>query len=112
LLPDGTVVEDYVTCYSPQYVIVRGGKHSCYKICPRCQTINSQIKSGPHYILSKYIRKEILYQDAACNFYALEDISKYSLNDFYVSLEAMCVRDNPADGQILLGDKLGNNISC
>ena len=108
LLPDGTIIEDYVTCYSPEYLIIRGNKQSRYQICPRCRCIASEIHNSPHYILSQYLKKGPAFQDSKGGLYlSCEDQKQYSLllKSFNVSLDLVVVRDIPVDGQILPGDK-------
>jgi len=103
---DKSRMEDFVTCYSANPIIIRGNKKSQYTICPGCRTITSKVKPGPQYVLQRNLNDAKVYQDAYCQFYFSEDIA-FGL-DFNqwddIGLEAIFIRELPADGQKLPGD--------
>lgn len=102
-LPDGQVIEEYVTCYSNQYVVARGGKNSSYRICSLCGTIISNVKPGPSYILERYIYDKNICQDALCGLFICEDVLFPYDPDKWMSIVPGCisVRKEPVDGQVL-----------
>lgn len=105
-LAGGSCIEDYVTCYRRDYIIVRGGHTSKYRMCPECGTVISDVRTGAEYILERYIGNNDVFQDALCKLYMAADIAfphDYKRwND--VTLTAINVRKEPADGKVLPGD--------
>ena len=110
LLSEGSVLDDYASCYSSHYIVVRGNRQSRYHVCPDCGTITYRVRPGPEYILKRYLTGGKVYQDAWGNFFFTEDIAwrinldKWDVNEQNVYIEAISVRENPADGQILPGN--------
>jgi hypothetical protein len=102
---EGETISDYVTCYLPRFITIRGNKQSRYQICPACGAILSHNEPGPKYILSSQLSEARIYQDALCRFYVTEEV----VDDFEdrpedVAFDAVSVRNTPVDGQILPGD--------
>ena len=109
-LSDGTEIEQYATCYGPTYIIIRGNKNSRYDICTGCGTIKSIIPPGPEYVLLNNLDERKVYQDAECRIYLSEDIAfqfdfdNWGEDKAFIGLNAVSVREYPADGQKLPGD--------
>jgi hypothetical protein len=104
VLPDGSEVSEYVTCYSKNYVILRGNRQSRYRICPRCGCNASEIHNSPWYLLSKDIQGGPIYQDSECRLYVDPEIQvrhPFLTKQFNISLVWTSVRDAPVDGQCL-----------
>ena len=99
-LSDGTFLEDYATCYSKDYIILRGNIQSRYYRCSTCGTVTSKVKPGPQYVLRRYIKDSLVYQDAYCRMFLTEEIARsLNMDDFEnVGLEPILVRDIPPDG--------------
>jgi hypothetical protein len=102
-LPNGRVVEEYITCYTDTYIVERGDKQSEYDICDKCGSIAPAGWSGRQYTLRSYLTDEDafneLYIDGEL---ALQlDFSPWPDAD----LETIDVRNEPMDGQKLPCDK-------
>ncbi|MHC4621014.1 MAG: hypothetical protein ACYTEQ_24980 [Planctomycetota bacterium] len=113
LRPGGAVLQDYVTCYSLKYLVLRGNRQSRYSICRRCGTITSQVKPGPQYVLARQLSEAKVYQDAQCRFLLTEepaacfDFKDWELDEnsrYCMWLEVISIREDPADGRHLSGD--------
>lgn len=96
---DGMLIEEYVTCYSKNYIVVRGRAGSNYGICAQCNTVNSQ-GNAPHYIPRFYLTDSRIYMDSSCDMYLDEELSLEL--DFSswpdAELDVIPVRDELADG--------------
>lgn len=107
---DGSVIDEYVTCYTDRTLVIRGNRQSKYNICPNCGSIESQVRPGPEYILERYLTDAKVYQDSRCNFFFTEDIAweinlePWDVGEQNVYIEPVSVRQTPADEQILPGD--------
>lgn len=112
---DGTELADYATCYSRQWIVVRGNRYSSYDICSGCGAISSRSTPGPEYILRRYLSSNKVYQDSGGMLYFTPEIAErfkfrgWSYEELheaedYLFLEPVSVRSKPADDQTLPGD--------
>lgn len=103
-LPDKTLVEEYVTCYSKDVIVIRGAYGSKYIQCVDCKSIVSA--KEPIYVLERYLTGASVYQDAIQGLYidgnlAMElDFSPWP----DLELEPIPIRDKPVDKQKLICD--------
>ena len=108
LLPNGTVINDYVTCYTNQWIVKRGGKGSVYRECQTCGAIYPSGEVGPQYTLRAYLSGAPIHQDAITSLYLDEDLAMEL--DFSpwpdAELDPIAVRDVPIDNRRLLCDPL------
>ena len=110
LLTDGTVLDDYATCYTNKYIVVRGNRQSRYQVCADCGVVTSEVKPGPEYVLARDVTDGEVYQDAQCRIFLSEavawayDFDNWGQDAAFVALKAVSIRDTPADGQHLPGD--------
>ena len=101
--PDGNLVKDYVTCYSKDYIVVRGVEGSKYKICPECGVVDSIPGLAPHYIPRFYLTESRVYMDSSYDMYLDEDLalgldlSRWKEYEF----DTIPIRDDVLDGQHL-----------
>jgi len=72
---DGSLLNDYVTCYSKHYIMLRGNQHAYYWKCGCCGKIHSEPKNGPRYVLRHDLSNSMLYQDARCCIYLTESLA-------------------------------------
>jgi len=110
-LPDGSLVNEYKTCYCPEFILERGNRQSKYQVCPACGSITSSVRPGPVYILQKKMGSKEVFQDARCNFYFKEKAAslfnfknwevKEDYYGYYVYLESVAIRETACDGQVL-----------
>ena len=104
---EGNLIEDYVTCYSQTYIVLRGGKKSKYWICQTCGSISSQLGQDRPYLLRRQLTEAQVYQNAHCFMYVTEQLARqidWSPWRRWVSLDPVQIRDVPIDGQRLPGD--------
>ena len=100
---DGNLVNDYVTCYSKDYIVVRGVEGSKYKICPECGVVDSIPGLAPHYIPRFYLTESRVYMDSSYDMYLDEDLalgldlSRWKEYEF----DTIPIRDDVLDGQHL-----------
>jgi len=103
LTSKGDVIDEYITCYGKDYIIVRGDKTNQYRICGTCNMISSGGWNGPRYILRSYLKDYYIYQSSFGSVFLVEDLA--SRLDFSpwpdAELKPIAVRDKPIDGQIL-----------
>ena len=101
---NGEVYDEYVTCYAPDYIVVRGNKDSDYYICPTCGSIQShEWWHGPQYVLRAYLNESLIYQDCMTNMYLEEELAcSLDLSPWPdVEFRPIGIRDEPMDGQQL-----------
>lgn len=105
-LPDGTVIEDYVTCYRQNYIVARGGQNSKYRICSKCGVVISEVRTGLEYILERYLSDSSVFQDALCRFFLAPEVAfPHNYKHWEdVTLKAINIREEPNDGLTLPGD--------
>jgi hypothetical protein len=103
LTPKGDVIDEYVTCYGKDYLIVRGDKRNQYKICGTCNMISSGGWDGPRYILRSYLRNTYVYQSSCGSIFLDEKLAiKLDFSPWPDSeLIPIAIRDEPLDGQVL-----------
>ena len=106
-LPNGQIIEEYVTCYTNTYIIERGDARSQYEICDTCGSITPIGWRGRQYTLRSYLTDAVVYEDAFNNLYIDEELALQL--DFSpwpdADLETIEVREEPMDGQKLPCDK-------
>jgi len=92
---------EYVTCYCPRYIILRGNRQSRYSTCPSCGTILSTLGNAPEYVLDYQLEGCSAYQDAMGYIYFAEEVLiQLDLSDWYDTyLEAVPIATEPSDGQ-------------
>jgi hypothetical protein len=110
-LSDGSLVNEYKTCYCPEFIVERGNPKSRYQVCPACGSITSSVRPGPAYVLQRSLGQKEVYQDARCNFYLREKTAslfnfknwevKEDWYGYYVYLEPVAIRETSCDGQVL-----------
>ena len=105
-LPDGTVVKDYVTCYSKDFVVIRGSIGSSYIECAECGNIVGHPAKEPRYVLRRYLKERKVYQDAIMSLYLDEDLAmKLDFSPWVkTELEPIPICDKPVDRRRLLCD--------
>jgi len=102
-LEDGTVVEEYVTCYSRDYIVIRGTAESEYGICSTCGTTTS-MGHFPHCIPEFYLKYGPIYQDGSGNMLIDEALfCEMELSPWrgLFEFDRIPVRPEPLDGQHL-----------
>lgn len=67
-LPDGSLVKNYVTCYSKNTIVIRGKKGARYYQCNECKSVTGPL-NPPHYTLHMYLDGSGVYQDAIQTLY-------------------------------------------
>lgn len=104
-LPDRTIVKEYVTCYTKDFVILRGAPGSSYIQCEQCKTVVGSPK-GPAYVLRSSLKDHRVYQDAIQSLYIDEELAMSI--DFSrwprTELEQIAIRDRPIDKVRLISD--------
>ena len=105
-LPDGTVVKDYVTCYSKDFIVIRGAIGSSYIECAECGNIVGHPAKEPRYVLRRYLKERKVYQDAIMSLYLDEDLAmKLDFSPWVkTELEPIPICDKPVDRRRLLCD--------
>jgi hypothetical protein len=100
---DGNLITDFVTCYSKDYIVIRGQKGSKYEICNECNTISPIPGINPHYIPRFYLTNSLIYMDSDCSMYIEENLAKKINFTPWTDLEfeTIPIIDKPVDGQIL-----------
>lgn len=102
----GSLIEDYVTCYTNQHIMQRGAPDTLYRTCNTCGTTWPSGYVGPQYILRHTLTGAKVYQNCSSRMY-LDEALCYQL-DFSpwpdVDLEPIEIRDEPLDGKVLPGD--------
>ena len=102
MLADGSVLDDFVTCYGPRYILIEAGRGAPHERCPKCGTVCSEAPVGPMYVLRSSLTDAKVYQDARCQFYMTEDVlSEYQEQlDLPLLPKGIGVRDVEVGGDI------------
>jgi hypothetical protein len=103
MLSDGQVLDDYVTLYSRQYILIRGNKQSKYVVCSECGTVRPHGWHGRQYVLRSYLTESRVYQSPFNELCIDEELAlKIDFSSWPdVDLETIEIRDEPMDGQEL-----------
>lgn len=106
-LDDGSAMDEYVTCYGRDYVIVRGGRNSRNFVCNGCGMILSDLGPGPRYVIQQELTGASVYQDAQCGLYLAEELGfEIDLGPWIDAfLAGIGVRERPIEGQPLPGSE-------
>jgi hypothetical protein len=103
LLPNGTVIEDYVTLYCKHWIFQRGNKQSKYNICTKCGSISPNGEYGRQYIIRSCLTDASVYRSSFGSLYLDEELALQI--DFSqwpdAELITIDVLDKPMDGQWL-----------
>ena len=96
------LVPEYVTCYSPYYVIQRGNKDTGYRICETCGLIiQKQWWHGRQYLLKNTLEDQKIVQGERGSLYLDRDLRlslDFDLWDDW-DFEEVEILDEPEDGQ-------------
>lgn len=105
---DGDVIEDYVTCYPKDYIVLRGNAATKYYICEECGAVDSTVHGFP-YVLRRQLTDATIYQRTSGRVYVADEIAMDVDWGQWPDLELRLTRilDKPIDGQRLPGDPPG-----
>ena len=105
-LPDKTLVKDYVTCYSKDFIVVRGAYGSKYIQCQACGSVVGHPAKEPKYVLNDCLRGRKVFQNAIQLLYIDEDLAmKLDFSPWVkTELEPIPICDKPVDRRRLLCD--------
>ena len=97
---EGGLMEDYVTCYSRNILIVHGGLGTQYEACSFCGSIQRRKCTRPDNIPRKYLTDAHIYMDRNCRFFFDEALAlQLDLSAWPgIKFEAYPVEDNVLDG--------------
>jgi len=104
-LSDGSQLNNYVTCYSKDTILIRGSQGTVYNECSQCMSVSCTPKE-PRYTLKMYLKGCGVYQDAIHTLYLDESlVDKIDFSPWPdVVLEPIEVRDEPVDQRRLICD--------
>jgi hypothetical protein len=105
-LADGSLVKDYVTCYSKDFIVIRGALGSKYIECAECGNVVDHPAKEPQYVLRRYLKGKKVYQSVTqCLFLDEELAMKLDFSPWVkTELEPIPICDKPVDRRRLLCD--------
>jgi uncharacterized C2H2 Zn-finger protein len=100
---EGRLIEDYITCYSRKYLIVRSGPGSEFKLCPECNNVRRMRYAPPYeYIPRFYLTDARIYMKANCRLFIDEELAlQLDYSPWPVKFQSYRVLDKAIDGQRL-----------
>jgi hypothetical protein len=110
LLPDSSVVEDYVTLYSPTWLLMRGDEQTTTRVCQLCGSVWTDLvmvfPGRPAYLLRHQLTGASIYQGRSGPLFMVKElVDTIDWRQFSdMRRQRVDIRDTPLDGRRLPGD--------